>query len=145
MATTISTNGRKKLKTLQDEFNDKFSHLKLEFYSKPTIDEKDRYIVVSAKDKLDNSKTLSEVRTKTGDGEISINGRKNVGTLEKEFQDVFGLFVQIDFWCEYRKNGKKTGKEHWSKKTAIPIDDWSLTEHNDLWKDIAKTKPKKDW
>ena len=64
-----------------------------------------------------------------------------MGTLEKEFQDVFGLFVQIDFWCEYRKNGK----EHWSKKTAIPIDDWSLNKNNDLWKDIAKTKPKKDW
>ena len=139
MATTISTNGRKKLKTLQDDFNDKFSHLKIEFSSKPTIDDKGESIILSAKDKLDNSKTLSEVRKKTGDGKISINGRKKTETLEKEFQDVFGLFIQVSKWGR----DSETGKEYWVQ--SIATDDWTLTTQNTFSKEKTKTKPKKDW
>ena len=139
MATTISTNGRKKLKTLQDDFNDKFSHLKIEFSSKPSIDDKGESIILSAKDKLDNSKTLSEVRKKTGDGKISINGRKKTETLEKEFQDVFGLFIQVSRWSR----ASETGKEYWVQ--SIATDDWTLTTQNTFSKEKTKTKPKKDW
>ena len=139
MATTISTNGRKKLKTLQDDFNDKFSHLKIEFSSKPTIDDKGESKYLYAKDKLDNSKTLSEVRTKTGDGKISINGRKKTETLEKEFQDVFGLFIQVSRW----NRNSETGKEYWVQSNAT--DDWTLTFSNSISKKNTKTKPKKDW
>jgi len=97
MATTISTNGRKKLKTLQDDFNDKFSHLKIEFSSKPSVDDRGESIHLRAKDKLDNSKTLSEVRKKTGDGKISINGRKRLKRSRKNFR-MFSvcLFKYID-------------------------------------------------
>ena len=138
MATTISTNGRKKLKTLQDDFNDKFPNLKIEFSSKPSIDDKGESIFLRAKDKIDNSKTLSEVRTKTGDGKISINGRKKTETLEKEFQDVFGLFIQVSRWNRY-----SDGKEDWLQSFAT--DDWTLTKQNTISKETTKTKPKKDW
>jgi hypothetical protein len=138
MATTISTNGRKKLKTLQDDFNDKFPNLKIEFSSKPSIDDKGESIILRAKDKIDNSKTLSEVRTKTGDGKISINGRKKTETLEKEFQDVFGLFIQVSRW-----NRNSDGKEYWVQSSAT--DDWTLTFQNTFSKKDTKTKPKKDW
>jgi len=138
MATTISTNGRKKLKTLQDDFNDKFPNLKIEFSSKPSIDDKGESIILRAKDKIDNSKTLSEVRTKTGDGKISINGRKKTETLEKEFQDVFGLFIQVSRW-----NRNSDGKECWLQSSAT--DDWTLTFQNTFSKKDTKTKPKKDW
>ena len=138
MATTISTNGRKKLKTLQDDFNDKFPNLKIEFSSKPSIDDKGESIILRAKDKIDNSKTLSEVRTKTGDGKISINGRKKTETLEKEFQDVFGLFIQVSRWSR-----NSDGKEYWLQSSAT--DDWTLTFQNTFSKKDTKTKPKKDW
>ena len=44
---------------------------------------------------LDGSLSLSQVRTKKGLGEISISGNKLVGTLEKEFENKFGLYVQV--------------------------------------------------
>lgn len=139
MATTISTNGRKKLKTLQDEFNDKFPQLKIAFSLKPSIDEKGESIYIPKSDLLDNNKTLSEVRTKTGSGKISINGRKKVENLEKEFQDVFGLFVQVSRWTR----DDKTGKEYWLQSFAT--DDWNLTFQNNWSKDKTRTTPKKDW
>ena len=139
MATTISTNGRKKLKTLQDEFNDKFPQLKIAFSLKPSIDEKGESIYIPKSDLLDNNKTLSEVRTKTGSGKISINGRKKVENLEKEFQDVFGLFVQVSRWTR----DDKTGKEYWLQSFAT--DDWNLTKQNNFSKKDTRTTPKKDW
>ena len=140
MATTISTNGRKKLKTLQDDFNDKFPNLKIEFFSKPTIDDKGESTSSGSKYKIDNSKTLSEVRTKTGAGKISINGRKKVDTLEREFQDVFGLYIQVYWWCSYKENELK---DKWSQLSKDSGDDYSLSKLNRLA--TAFRKPKKDW
>jgi hypothetical protein len=34
---------------------------------------------------------------KKGAGEISFSGRKNVATLEREFENIFGLYVQIGY------------------------------------------------
>lgn len=95
MAREVSTNGRKKVSTLQKEFNANFPYLWL--YICPSS-EKGKY-----KDggtggnisSVDVNKTLSEVRTKKGSGEISFTGSKNIGTIEREFESIFGLFVQI--------------------------------------------------
>ena len=138
MASTISTNGRKKLKTLQDEFNDKFSQLKIEFSLKPTIDKKGESIYLKKSDLLDNNKTLSEVRTKTGSGKISINGRKKVENLEKEFQAIFGLYVQVSRW-----NKNTDGSEEWLQTFAT--DDWNLTFQNKYSLGKTSNPPKKDW
>ena len=53
---------------------------------------------------VDNSKTLSEVRTKKGTGQVSLTGSKSIKRLEKEFDEIFGLFVQI---CYTEKDGKR--------------------------------------
>ena len=53
---------------------------------------------------LDKEKTLSEVREKTGSGKISFTGRKNVKTIEREFDEIFGLYAQI---CYTESNGKR--------------------------------------
>lgn len=50
------------------------------------------------------NKKLSEVRSKKGEGKISITGNKKISTLEKEFDNVFGLYVQI---CYTEKDGKR--------------------------------------
>ena len=137
MATTISTNGRKKLKTLQDEFNDKFSHLKIEFFSKPI--EYDQNGGFSKKFKLNNNKSLSEVRKLKGKGEISLNGRKKIINIEKEFKNIFGLYVVIYGWSI--NWGKSLTDEEWVPTTVI---NYSLTKANDFNKK-SKTLPKKDW
>jgi len=95
MAREISTNGRKKVSTLQKEFNANFPYLWL--YICPSS-EKEKYKDGGTGEKIssvDVNKTLSEVRTKRGSGEISFTGSKNIGTIESEFESIFGLFVQI--------------------------------------------------
>lgn len=95
MAREVSTNGRKKVSTLQREFNTNYPYLWL-YICPPT--EKEKYKDGGAGgtiSSVDVNKTLSEVRTKRGSGEISFTGSKNIGTIEREFEDTFGLFVQI--------------------------------------------------
>ena len=68
----------------------------------------------------DISKTLSEVRTKKGSGEISFTGSKNVGTIEREFLNIYGLTVQISYIGSDGKNYYSAGAS----------DKKSLTEYN---------------
>ena len=86
MAREISTNGRKKLSTLMQEFNNNFPYLILVIGK---LDENGGFI------QCDINNSLSEVRTKKGSGEISFTGSKNVGTIEREFSNIFGLTIQI--------------------------------------------------
>lgn len=53
---------------------------------------------------VDHTKTLSEVRSTKGKGEISFTGSKKIGTIEGEFEKIFGLYVQI---CYITKEGKR--------------------------------------
>ena len=133
MATVISTNGRKKIKSLQNEFNEKFSNLKIEFSTKPIPDDN-----IHRDEMVDNNKSLSEVRTKKGSGEISINGRKHAGSLESEFQNIFGLYTNI-----YRWHKNNDGSHEWLQTSAT--DDWSLSEQNEWSKSHTTESPKKDW
>lgn len=98
---TITTTGNKKVKTLQKEFNTKFPFLRLGIFpmSAKAIVKKGGTITG-----VDSEKTLSEVRSKVGNGEISIHGRTIVGNLEKQFEEVFGLYVQI---CYTNKEGNR--------------------------------------
>ena len=53
---------------------------------------------------VDQEKTLSEVREKIGAGEISLHGRSKVLNIEKEFEEIFGLYVQV---CYSTSDGKR--------------------------------------
>lgn len=101
MAREITTTGSKKVATLMKEFNQNFPFLRLKICGPESKD-----LVAQGKTiyGVDISKTLSEVRTKKGTGEISFTGSKNVGTIEKEFEKIFGLYVQI---CYTTKEGKR--------------------------------------
>ncbi len=100
MAKEVSTHGSKKIATLMKEFNALYPYLNLGIFP-PEAKE----LVAQGKGikRIDVNKTLSEVRTKTGSGEISFSARKLVGTIEKEFEDIFGLYVQV---CYISKEGK---------------------------------------
>ena len=92
MAREVTTTGSKKLKTIKKEFNKHFPFLSIHFHSSDVakIAKKGGSLP-----QLDNEKTLSEVREKIGSGKISLTGRKKVKTVEQEFSEIFGLFVQV--------------------------------------------------
>jgi hypothetical protein len=100
MAREITTTGSKLVSTIIREFNVNFPFLRLGIYPQEA-----KALVAKGEViyHVDKSKKLSEVRTKKGSGEISFTGSKNVGTIESEFENIFGLYVQI---CYTTKEGK---------------------------------------
>ena len=99
-ATELSVTGNKKIITLQKEFNKKFPYLQLcIFYSYA------RQQVAKGESitQIDGDKTLASVRRADSGGDISISGNKRIGSLEKEFDKVFGLYCQV---CYTDANGR---------------------------------------
>ena len=110
----ISINDRKKIFTIQEEFNTVFPYLKLEFFSKPH-----KPGGASAKRTIKtNDKTLGECRTIHNNGKIIITPNMTVTDLEQRFNDVYGLSVQV-----FRQSGKV-----WLETTVT--DGWTLEEQN---------------
>lgn len=94
MPREITTTGSKKVATLQKEFNNKYPYLRLRICP---FTEKAKVAKGESISGVDTTKTLSEVRTKKGTGEISFTGSRLVGNIEKEFENIFGLYAQICF------------------------------------------------
>lgn len=110
----ITINDKRKIQTIQEEFNEAFPYLKLEFFSRPH-----KPGAGSAKKFVKhNSKTLGECRTIHNTGKISITPSMTVADLEQKFNEVYGLGVQV-----FRKSGKV-----WLETTVT--DGWSLEEQN---------------
>jgi hypothetical protein len=118
----ITINDHRKIFAIQEEFNNFFPYLKLEFFSKPhTVNG------ASAKNLIKhNSKTLQECRTVNNSGEIDITPHLTVSDLEQRFQDVYGLGVQV-----FRKSGKV-----WLETTVT--DGWTLEEQNRQGEELSK-------
>jgi hypothetical protein len=101
MADGISVTGNKKVETLVKEFNKKYPYIRLGIFpmeAKKTVASGGTIYAV------DYSKTIAAVRSKNNPGEITITGNKLVKTLEKEFEEIFGLFAQV---CYTTKEGKR--------------------------------------
>lgn len=115
MARELTTTGSKKIKTLYKEFNEHFPYLRLKLLSSAEFKKSKEGKSVYG---LDKEKTLSEVREKIGAGKISLSGRKKIETVEKEFNEVFGLYVQI---CYTEGDGKRyyTTKEDSKTLTVL--------------------------
>lgn len=110
----ISISDRRKISAVQEEFNQAFPYLKLEFFSKPHSPGKG-----SAKKYIKHSdKTLGECRTVSTRGRITITPQMTVGDLEQRFGEVYGLGVQV-----FRKSGKV-----WLETTVT--DSWTLEQQN---------------
>ena len=101
MAREVTTTGSKKLKTLKKEFNEHFPYLNIYIHSSEMAIKAKKGERISS---LDIEKTLTEVREKNGSGSISFSGRKKVKTIEQEFNEIFGLYVQI---CYTDSNGAR--------------------------------------
>lgn len=101
MAEGISVTGNKKVETLVKEFNKKYPYIRLGIFPMEA-----KAIVANGGTitQVDYYKTIANVRTKVTPGDITITGNKQVKTLEREFEQIFGLYAQI---CYTTKEGKR--------------------------------------
>lgn len=100
-AAGLSVTGNKKIGTLMKEFNKQFPYLRLCIaysYARDAVKKGDTIY------NIDIEKTLASVRRADSSGSISISGNKKIKSLEKEFDTVFGLYVQV---CYTDKDGHR--------------------------------------
>ncbi|HWY36293.1 MAG TPA: hypothetical protein VNX68_16730, partial [Nitrosopumilaceae archaeon] len=119
----IAINDKRKISAIQEEFNQLFPFLKLEFFAKPHK----AGGAPSKKIMKHPSKTLSECRTIHSKGNITITPNITVTDLEQEFGDIYGLGVQV-----FRKSGKV-----WLETTVT--DSWTLKEQNSQGESLSKS------
>jgi len=120
-AVEISVTGNKKIGTLMKEFNKKFPYLRLKVcysYAREAVAKGETI------HGIDIEKTLASVRRADSGGDISISGNKKVKSLEKEFDTIFGLYVQV---C-YTRDGHRY-------YTSGSRDDMTLSALNSLCED----------
>ena len=120
----ITINDERKISAIQKEFNDAFPYLKLEFFAKPHT----KGGASSKKLIKSNSKTLGECRTIHKRGHVSIIPSMTVYELEQEFQDRYGLTLQV-----FRKSGRS-----WLETTAT--DGWMLSKQNSEGEALSNLK-----
>lgn len=100
------------LKEIKRIFNEKFPHLKIEFFSEEHAEgEASTY-----KSMYDEDLYLKDIRTNQNEGELSINGHTKTATFEQTFREKYGVNVQV-----WRKSGNM-----WLQTTTT--DDWTLSE-----------------
>ena len=131
MAREVTTTGSKKLKTLMKQFNEHFPYLRICIHSSNMAAKAERGEVIYG---LDIEKTLSDVREKTGSGKISFTGRKNVKTIEREFDEIFGLYAQI---CYTKSDGKHyytAGSDDSKTLTVLNREKEASGCKKDVWK-----------
>lgn len=90
MARELSMNGNVKLKSIMQEFNDRFPYLRLSIYASSEREK-------ASKTPLDFEKTISEVREKKSSDPAIIRGGQKVKNLEKMMDDIFGLYCQVAY------------------------------------------------
>lgn len=131
----IKITGKKQIKTINKEFQDKFPFLML-VLMKPEEWEKARTNGGTRK-ALPGNISLAEARTVTPKttSEISIHGRTKVKNLEDNFVKQYGLHIQIGY-------GNTEGKLFY---TGDECDDTSLTQLNKAMEEKGmKKKPRID-
>ena len=109
---TLQISDKIKLKELKAAFNEKFPHLKIEFFS----EEHEKGEASTYKSMYDDDLYLKDIRTVHNEGELSINGHIKTSTFEQTFKEKYGINVQV-----WRRSGNM-----WLQTTTT--DDWTLSE-----------------
>lgn len=130
MAREVTTTGSKKLKTLKKEFTEHFPYLRINIHSSKMASKAKKGETIS---QLDVEKTLSEVREKTGNGKISFTGRKKVKTIEQEFDEIFGLYVQICYTSNKGERFYTSGSDDDKTLTELNRDKEAAGCKKDMW------------
>ncbi len=124
----IKISDKRKISAVQKEFNDLFTYLRLEFFTKPHPRKGfDKLNLI-----VSDNKTIGECRKIHNSNSISITPGMKVSKLEQVFMDEFGLYVQV-----FRKSGRV-----WLETTMT--DDWTLQEQNKEGEELNKYTGQKE-
>ncbi len=86
----ITINDHRKIFAVQEEFNQLFPNLIIEFYAKGSKEG-----AHSSEHLIKHNKTLGESRTEHNKGTITITPNMRVADLKQDFSDVYGLAVEV--------------------------------------------------
>ena len=104
--TALSITGNKKIETLKKEFNKMFPYLSIRICYPAAKKDFERMGICY---EVQNYKTIADVRRVDSKGDISIAGNKKIKTIEKEFEEMLGLFVKVCYQetedCSYPIHG----------------------------------------
>jgi hypothetical protein len=122
----ITISDKRKVQSIQDDFADLFPFLKIEFFSSP------HKVGAPSPKKLIRhpAATIGECRSKHNSGSITITPDMTVSELEQQFNDVYGLSVQV-----FRQSGKA-----WLETTVT--DSWTLEKQNEQGKMLSAKNPR---
>lgn len=122
----ILINDHRKIFAIQEDFHNMFHCLKIEFYSKPSK------VGASSSKKIIKhpTKTLGECRVIHNKGTLTITPGMTVAELERNFDDVYGLLVNI-----FRKSGNA-----WLDTSLTG--NWTLEQQNKLGEELSKKNAK---
>ncbi len=112
----IELNDNTPLREIQEVFSNYYPYLKIEFFKKPHK----KYEASEDEDLMRSGKTIGDVKKTHVSGILEMKPLSKVAEVEKEFQQRFGLSVQI-----LRKE-----KNNWIQTTGM--DDFTLKELNEL-------------
>ncbi|MGE0638413.1 MAG: hypothetical protein AB7G44_03920 [Bacteroidia bacterium] len=118
----IIINKNEKLKDIQQQFQEHYPFLKIEFYKKSHEEGEGS----KPKSQLDSSLTIGEVQTTNKEGLLHIRAITKVSELEHDLMEQFGLSAQV-----FRKSGNA-----WLQTTKT--DDWTLAEQNETAAEMDK-------
>jgi len=119
----LAIKGNTAISSLQRIFSEEFPYIKIEFFSQPHAKGKP----TSAKLMMPGNRTLAEIRSFSKEGEMDIVPEMTVDQLEQEFENSFGLHVQV-----FRKSGRI-----WLETTAT--DEWTLGRQNQEGKELSES------
>lgn len=121
----ILINDQRKISAIQKEFNEMFPYLKIEFFDEPH-----KVGAPSSKKIIKHPiKTIGECRKSHTQGTIAITPDMTVADLERAFNDIYGLSVQV-----FRKSGKV-----WLETTVT--DNWTLEKQNKEGEELSEKNP----
>ena len=101
IAKTVALHGWKKINTIRKEFNEEFSYLRLSIFPS---DQREK----SRKIPFNGEQSLASVREIDNSRDINVHGRALVKTIEKQFDEIYGLYAQV---CYTEENGKRLARE----------------------------------
>lgn len=109
------------LRDIKEQFNNKFPNLKIEFFEQThEVGEGSPKQAI-----YDDAFRLKDIRKEGSMEPISIHGNTKTSTLEKHFEEEYGVSVQV-----YKKRGKT-----WIQSTST--DDWTLSEQEESTHAVA--------
>lgn len=117
----IIINRNEKLKDIQQQFQEHYPFLKIEFYKKGHEEGQGS----KPKVQLNSNLAIAEVQSSTKEGLLHIRAATTVAELEHDMAEQFGLQVQV-----FRKSGNT-----WLQTTKT--DDWTLAQQNQAAEEMS--------